>query len=250
MSNNITNVIGTNCLNTDSAGLLNILEQKISCKDTVIAVDFTNVHIVTARKVEEDFQHMTEHNDYFVPDSQVLKWVVNLFGGSMTDRVYGPDFLNFTIKNSAESTTHYFLGASQVCLDKLITNCKIWRPNLKVRGSHNGYFTDEENQAIIDDINRCKADFIWVGLGTPKRQEWIFKNRHKIHRGVLLAVGFAFDVNAGTKSDAPQWMQPLGLTWLHRLVCEPKRLWWRYLKYNTIFLYFVLVQKLRQKKCK
>lgn len=60
----------------------------------------------------------------------------------------------------------------------------------------------------------------------------------------MLAVGFAFVVNAGTKKDAPQWMQPLGLTWLYRLCSEPRRLWWRYLKYNSIFVFYLAKQKL------
>ena len=240
----ITNVIGTPCLNTSHRELLTLLEERVGGKDQLLTVEFTNVHITAARKVEKDVRDITEQYDFFVPDSQILKWAVNLCGGSMQDRVYGPDFLNYGIYHTSKTTKHYFLGASQDCLEKLIANSKDWNSNFQIVGSHNGYFKPKDEDRIADDINACDPDFIWVGLGTPKQQEWIARNRSRITRGALLAVGFAFDVNAGTKKDAPQWMQPLGLTWLYRLCSEPRRLWWRYLKYNSIFVYYLIKQKL------
>jgi len=81
---------------------------------------------------------------------------------------------------------------------------------------------------VIAEINRLSPDFIWVGFGTPKQQAWIKRNKSLIRRGVVLTVGFAFDVNAGMKPDAPAWMQRLGLTWVFRLWSEPRRLGPRY----------------------
>ena len=75
------------------------------------------------------------------------------------------------------------------------------------------------------------------------QQAWIHQHKDQIKRGLLLAVGFAFDVNAGTKPDAPMWMQNMGLGWLFRLLSEPRRLFGRYLYYNTMFL-FLLVRGL------
>ena len=109
-------------------------------------------------------------------------------------------------------------------------------------GRHHGYFGDDEDAAIVGEINSLSPDFIWVGLGTPKQQRWIAANRDAIGRGALLAVGFAFDVNAGTKSDAPRWVQRLGLTWLFRLLAEPGRLAGRYFKYNSLYLWFLARQ--------
>jgi len=72
------------------------------------------------------------------------------------------------------------------------------------------YAIDEAK--IVAGINRLSPDFIWIGLGTPKQQDWIHRHKDEIKRGVLFAVGFAFDVNAGLKRDAPGWMQRGGLT--------------------------------------
>ena len=96
-------------------------------------------------------------------------------------------------------------------------------------------------QLTADEINRLSPDFIWVGFGTPKQQAWVKRHKHLLRRGVILTVGFAFDVNAGMKPDAPGWMQRLGLTWVFRLASEPRRLAPRYLRYNFLFLWYLLV---------
>jgi N-acetylglucosaminyldiphosphoundecaprenol N-acetyl-beta-D-mannosaminyltransferase len=94
----------------------------------------------------------------------------------------------------------------------------------------------EDDEEVLAEIKAKRPDFIWVGLGTPKQYGWIARTKHRLDHGTLLAVGFAFDVNAGMKPDAPAWMQKYGLTWIHRMVSEPRRLLGRYLKWNSLFL--------------
>ena len=240
-----TNVIGTRCLNTSHADLTERLEAHATDADAgPLSVDFTNVHIVTMRRTDPAFGADTSKVDWFVPDSQILKWAVNLRGGGMEERVYGPDFLAYAIRHCSPDTTHYFLGASQECLDLLLEKLKEARPELKIVGSHNGYFGDDDNDTIIKDVEACDPDWVWVGLGTPKQQSWINAHKKRFSRAALLAVGFAFDVNAGTKKDAPEWMGRFGLTWLYRLASEPRRLFVRYFYYNTMFLWLLLRQAL------
>lgn len=239
----ITNVIGTPCLNTSHEDLTCRLEQRR--KDSAaeaLSVDFTNVHIVTMRHTDAGFAEDTSEVDWFVPDSQILKWAVNLRGGKMRERVYGPDFLTFAVRHCSADTRHYFLGASQDCLDLLLEKLREARADLNIVGSHNGYFGDDQNDAVIADIEACDPDWVWVGLGTPKQQRWINTHKSRFRRAALLAVGFAFDVNAGTKKDAPAWMGKCGLTWLYRLCSEPRRLFVRYFYYNTTFLWLLFLQ--------
>jgi N-acetylglucosaminyldiphosphoundecaprenol N-acetyl-beta-D-mannosaminyltransferase len=107
---------------------------------------------------------------------------------------------------------------------KLVRVFRELNPAVQIVGARDGYFKPADEPAILAEINRLSPDFIWVGLGTPKQQDWIHRHKGAIARGVLFAVGFAFDVNAGTKPDAPAWMQRTGLTWLHRMCSEPRRL--------------------------
>ena len=233
----IIEVISTPCLVTDSADLTARLTERCRQPESgTCSVDFTNVHIVAMRQVHEDFREDTSNVDWFVPDSQILTWAVSWLGGIGNERVYGPAFLDYFVRNADASLTHYFLGASQECLDQLLVKLKEKRPELKIVGSHNGYFKEDEEEAINDDINRCQPDIVWVGLGTPKQQSWARRNKDKVNAGAILAVGFAFDVNAETKSDAPDWMGKCGVLWLYRLMSEPRRLFKRYAVYNSLFL--------------
>ena len=131
-----------------------------------------------------------------------------------------------------------------------------WNPDTQIVGSCHGQFDtdgrlkDGGDDALLAELNALSPDFIWVGLGTPKQQAWIHRHKHRLNRGVLLGVGFGFDVNAGTKRDAPEWMQRRGLTWLFRLATEPRRLAGRYFKYNSLFMLFLLWDALRGKSGK
>ena len=240
-------VLATECTETTYRGLKDdLVEHCRSRGERPLAIDFTNVHIVALRERDAAFRRKTDSMDLFIPDSMVLTWAVNWRGGRMPDRVYGPQFLSYMIEQSPRHVRHYFLGASQECLDQLLVRIGERNPHFQVVGSHHGYFGPGEEEAVLDDLNAAEPDLIWVGLGTPRQQEWIHRVQNRGRGGALLAVGVAFDVNAGTKRDAPPWMQNAGLTWLYRLSQEPRRLWKRYLFYNTVFLHGLLMQRLRE----
>lgn len=203
------------------------------------AVDLTNTQVVTMRRHDPGFEEITSRFDYFIPDGMPLIWCLNRKGAELTDRVYGPTFMRHCITQSPAPFTHYLLGGSNECLARLKARFIEADPNVQIVGMHHGYFRPEDDDSIVAEINRLSPDFVWVGLGTPKQQDWIHRNKECIRRGVLLAVGFAFDVNAELKSDAPQWMQQSGLTWVYRIWTEPRRLLSRYLRYNSLFIYYL-----------
>ena len=91
-------------------------------------------------------------------------------------------------------------------------------------------------------INESGADLVWVCLGSPKQERWIYEHRDSLNAPALLAVGMAFDIAAGRKKRAPAFFRRAGLEWLHRLFQEPGRLWKRYLVYNALFLFAVMGQ--------
>lgn len=87
-------------------------------------------------------------------------------------------------------------------------------------------------------IQEANADFVWVALGGGRQERWIANNLWRHKRGVFVAVGDAFELLSGKRPFAPDWMQKVGLTWLYRLCQEPRRLWSRYLRYNSMYLYY------------
>jgi N-acetylglucosaminyldiphosphoundecaprenol N-acetyl-beta-D-mannosaminyltransferase len=210
--------------------------------DKCEVVDFSNTHITTLRLTDTAFRHITGSVDHFIPDSMPLTWCVNLAAGEkvMPDRVYGPEFMKRCLRASPSDVRHYFLGASEECLRDLITVAKQNNPDLSICGSHHGYFTQEDWPAVAEKIQSAGPHVVWVGLGTPKQQEFTAWAKDRLSQVWLLNIGFAFDVNAGHKTDAPKWMQSMGLTWLFRLASEPGRLAPRYAKYNSLFLLYAL----------
>lgn len=240
------NVIGTDCAMTSCSDLTDYLKQACADRSRKLSIDFTNTQIAAMRRDDPGFADVARVFDHFVPDSQVLTTAMNWLrpskaasatGRSRGDRVYGPTFLRECVLHSPRPLTHYFLGGSEECLQKLCANLNKQNPDLDIVGSHHGYFAVEDESAIVEEINRLSPDFVWIGLGTPLQQQWISRNAPAIGRGMICAVGFAFDVNAGTKNDAPEWMQNAGLGWFHRLCSEPGRLWKRYLRWNSRFLW-------------
>ena len=231
-------ILGTPVRATSYEELTAFCQSKVKDAST-FSVDFTNTQIVTMRRLDSRFQEETSKVDYFIPDGMPLIWCLNLQKAGLSDRVYGPTFMRYCVTHSPEPFTHYFLGGSEECLEKLEASFRKWQPNVRIVGRQHGYFKEEDSPRIVDEINRLSPDFVWIGLGTPKQQAWIHQHKDAIHRGAVLAVGFAFDVNAGTKPDAPIWMQRNGLGWLYRLCSEPKRLLGRYAYYNSMFRYLL-----------
>jgi N-acetylglucosaminyldiphosphoundecaprenol N-acetyl-beta-D-mannosaminyltransferase len=197
------------------------------------------------RRHEPAFRELTGAYDHFPPDGMPLVWCLNRAGASLRDRVYGPTFMMEFLRRVPGEFTHYLLGGSEQCGARLRETFLRMNPAIKFVGAFHGkcnpagLLEGAAEQTVIEEINRLSPDFIWVGFGTPKQQAWLKRHKALIRRGVILTVGFAFDVNAGMKPDAPLWMQRFGLTWIFRLWSEPRRLGPRYLRYNFLFLFYL-----------
>jgi N-acetylglucosaminyldiphosphoundecaprenol N-acetyl-beta-D-mannosaminyltransferase len=226
------------------------------CRDwargpSCVSMEFANTQIVTLRRHDPRFRDLTAAYDHFIPDGMPLVWCLNRAGASLPDRVYGPTFMREFLTQAPAGSTHYLLGGSEECGARLRERFGRANPAIRFVGSFHGrcgldgLLEGDAEQRVMADLDRVSPDYIWVGFGTPKQQAWIKQHAHRIKRGVILTVGFAFDVNAGMKPDAPLWMQRLGLTWMSRLLSEPKRLGPRYAKYNFLFLWYLLADGLR-----
>jgi len=196
----------------------------------------------------ETLRHIVNQAFVVTPDGMPTVWIGKKKGFPNIRRVYGPDLMKDVCQLSQEKGyKNYFFGATKNVLQKLDETLKIDFQNLNICGSYAPPFVDRidiEDQEVINSINEQQPDIIWVGLGSPKQDLWMAKNRDQLNASVLIGVGAAFDFVSNTKKQAPHWMQKSGLEWLFRLCCEPKRLWRRYLIGNTKFIYFYLKQSL------
>ncbi len=166
--------------------------------------------------------------------------------GFTCDRCAAPDIMGPIFEEGLQrGATHYFYGGKdEEVLTKLRENLEKQFPGIKIVGMYCPPFrplTEEEDAAVCQEINDLHPDFLWVGIGAPKQEMWMWRHREKIHGTRMLGVGAGFNFFAGTLKKAPKWVEKAGLEWLYRLTKEPKRLWNRYV--NGGFKYLKLSRK-------
>lgn len=207
--------------------------------DRATALAASNTHIISTARADPEFAAVMRRFDVVLPDGTPLVWLLNSRGAGLPDRVYGPYFMRYTLKNAPRPWRHFFFGGSQETLDRLCHNARLLNPDIEIAGALSPPFrawSDDERQSFIDQINEARPDFIWVALGGERQERWIAEHLGKIRRGLMCAVGDAFALLAGERDFAPTTLQQAGLTWLYRLLQEPQRLFARYLKHNTLFI--------------
>jgi N-acetylglucosaminyldiphosphoundecaprenol N-acetyl-beta-D-mannosaminyltransferase len=200
-----------------------------------------NVHTVMASDEDAELRSALLGSSMNVPDGQPLVWAINALGHSLAERVYGPELMSRTCARGASTGQRMYLygGRNQGALVQLALNLRQRFPGVKIVGGYSPPhrpLTNEEADAVAEEINRSRADVVWVGIGVPKQEKWMAAMRDRLETSVLVGVGAAFDFHAGLVPQAPNWIQEAGLEWAYRLAHEPRRLWRRYTRYNPRFM--------------
>src|SRR5918997_4286592 len=198
-------------------------------------------HTIMVCDEDPELREAVLNSSITVPDGQPLVWAMNALGGDLHDRVYGPELMARYCEHAADTGARMYLygGRNQGALVQLALNLRQRFPGVKIVGGYSPPFRElsgDEQEAIVEEINRSNADVVWVGVGAPKQEKWMAAMRDRLDAPVLVCVGAAFDFHAGLVPPAPGWMQNLGLEWVYRLSKEPRRLWRRYARYNPRFV--------------
>ena len=187
------------------------------------------------------YRDLVNAADMVTPDGMPVAWLVRSKGYPYVERTYGPDLMRILCRRPG--LRHYFFGATPQVLKGLEQNLKKDFSGIAIAGRISPPFHPQaqlEDEETRTAINQARPDILWISLGSPKQDFWMKLNRDRLEAPVMVAVGAAFDFLAGTKPQAPRWMQKTGFEWLFRLCCEPKRLWRRYLVGNSLFVYYLL----------
>ncbi len=243
-------ILGTdiNVLNMDQT-VSYIQEYLEELKGHYICV--SNVHTTVMAYRDSEYRAVQNGAAMNLPDGKPLSLVQKLSGMKHAARVPGPDLMPRIFELSEErGYRHFFYGSKPQTLECLKKELSIKFPKLNIVGMYSPPFhplTVDEDEQIIEMINETQADFIWVGLGAPKQENWMATHDGKLC-GVMLGVGAGFDFHAGTTKRAPKWMQELCMEWLYRIMQDPKRLLPRYLDTNFFFISHVIQEKIFKKK--
>lgn len=183
-----------------------------------------NPEFVMLALKDAKFMQILNESDLNIADGIGVVIGSKMLGTPLRERVAGYDLTQriFSVIKNTKKTV-YFLGSSEENVKKAKENMEKKYRGLKIIGYHNGYFTDEQDNIIIEEINSLKPDLILVGLGCPRQEKWIYENREKINTKVMIGVGGSFDVMSGNVKRAPKIFIKLNLEWFYRLITQPTR---------------------------
>jgi N-acetylglucosaminyldiphosphoundecaprenol N-acetyl-beta-D-mannosaminyltransferase len=182
-----------------------------------------NVEIVMAARLDGELKRALNGSDFSVGDGVGLVWASRVLGRPLPERVSGIDLMMDVLSDAPKHGLRVFLlGSTQEIVDAAAKRIRS-AMNTEVSGLHHGFFSPEEEPEIVDSILRARPHIIFVGMGSPRQELFMARNVGLIGRGVMVAVGGSFDVISGAKRRAPSLLRKLGLEWMFRLICEPRR---------------------------
>lgn len=206
----------------------------------------SNVHTTVMSYENEEYRKIQNGAAMALPDGAPLSSYSRRKGYKQAQRVTGPDLMLELFAISKEKGyRHYFYGATEETLQSMREVLERDYPGIEIAGMYAPPFralTPQEDAQIVAKINESRPDFIWIGLGAPKQEEWMYQHMGQL-QGVLIGVGAGFDYLAGYIKRAPRWMQRMSLEWLYRLLQDPKRLWRRYFTSNVKFICLTRMDK-------
>lgn len=239
------NILGLSVAVTNMNETVNYIEENIdNLKGKYICI--SNVHTTVMAYEDKKYRDIQNNAVLILPDGNPLSSFSKKRGFKEAKRVTGPDLMHEIFKLSEEKGyKHYFYGSTEDTLNKLKIKLREKYPKLNVVGMYSPPFKKNislESEEKIKEINQYEANFIWVGLGAPKQEIWMSLHENELN-GLMIGVGAGFDYFTEKIKRAPRWMQRFSLEWLYRLIQEPSRLFMRYLKTNSKFIYLSIIKK-------
>lgn len=211
-----------------------------------LLINTINAHSYNTALKDAFFAEALMKGDALIPDGASIVMACRKLKAKSqpTERIAGWDLFAMEMERlNQKGGTCFFMGSSEKVLKLIREKAKTVYPNIRIETYSPPYkpeFSEEENRAIIEAINRANPDLLWIGMTAPKQEKWAYRHWNELdihcHCGTIGAV---FDFFAGTMERAPLWWQEHSLEWLYRLMKEPKRMWRRYIIGNTLFIWNV-----------
>lgn len=209
-----------------------------------LLINTINAHSYNTALKDTFFAKALMKGDALIPDGASIVMACRKLKAKSqpTERIAGWDLFTMEMERlNQKGGTCFFMGSSEKVLNLIREKAKTAYPNIRIETYSPPYkpeFSEEENRAIIEAINRANPDLLWIGMTAPKQEKWAYRHWNELdihcHCGTIGAV---FDFFAGTMERAPLWWQEHSLEWLYRLLKEPKRMWRRYIIGNTLFIW-------------
>jgi N-acetylglucosaminyldiphosphoundecaprenol N-acetyl-beta-D-mannosaminyltransferase len=197
------------------------------CRRVVV----TGFHGLWEAHKDASYREVLNSAELWVPDGIAPVWVARIRGQHNVRRAPGTEIMSeFFQRANGRGYSSYFYGDTETTLSNLRDKLARRWPGHRVAGTFSPPFrtlTAQEDQEAVERINEARPDVLWVGLGAPRQDRWIYERLSRLKVPVAIGVGAAFGFIAGTVQRCPEWMGSMGLEWVHRFAKEPKKLWKR-----------------------
>ena len=244
------NILGISYSTSDDKDVLDRIHESVSTriKSTIIQPHF--FHAVLGRSDPNIFNLYRKY-DIALPDGYGMYLAGKFLYGkekSFKKIFNGTDLYELLLKEA--NLRHwriFFFGDTEHTLQALKHKFEGLFPGVVIAGTHHG-FVDLGDETVISAINASNSDILLIGMGTPKQDEWLWKHYHELRVPVMMTVGAGIGFMSGEKIRAPKALRKVHLEWLFRFFQEPQRLWRRYFLGIPKFIFYIFLQKARQKR--
>jgi len=223
-----TDILGVRVRRTSLGQTLDDVEEGIRRGRRSYAV-FINVYNVIEARGDAEYRQALNEADFPMADGIPLVWASRVLGQPVGSRCCGPDFLVEMNKRAAEKGyTVFIMCGGDRKAERTAAAFQALHPKIKIVGAWTppwGPIEGENNKYILGELARTQPDILWVGLGAPLQERWVFANRERIEARFTGAVGGAFDYHIGMRKRAPRWMQHRGLEFWYRISQDPSLFW-------------------------
>lgn len=223
------------------------MDETIECVDEIIAAGIPTQHVViNASKVnlmneDGDLAAIVNGCPLINADGSSIVWAAKKLGVPVSERVTGCDlFQELIAVAAAKGYKVYLFGAKEEVVVEVKRLLEEKYPKLRIVGYRNGYFTEDDEPRMVDEMAASGADMMFVAFPSPKKEYWVHKYLGELEIPFVMGVGGSFDIVAGKTNRAPTWVQRIGMEWLYRFAQEPRRMWRRYVIGNAKFIAYTL----------
>ena len=211
-------------INIDEAGKITkeLIENSNKSCELIVA---PNVEFIMTAQKDKEFFDILKSAKLATPDSVGVEIAGKLQKKPLKQRIPGQAYFRKVLEcGEKEGWTFYLLGGKGDTVQKAIDNIKKMYPKINIVGAHEGFFEKDSEQQVIDEINTLQPNVLFVAMGAPAQEKWIYKHKNELKVDVSAGQGGTFDYEAGNIRRAPRWIQKIGMEWFWRLILQPSRI--------------------------
>lgn len=233
----VVQIFGVNIRNLDENSALKYMEQAVTTSEKqTCCMFFVNSHTLNLAYENPNYRDVLNSSSVTFGDGTGVRWGAKTFGHRMKANLNGTDLVPQFLNQQRDYNLRVFLlGGKPRLIELAASYLQNNFSNVQVSGFHHGYFTEGENDDVIQLINSTYPHLLLVGMGNPNQENWIYNNRDKIKVPLVIGVGGLFHYWAGDLTRSPKYLRDLGMEWMGILLQQPYK-WERYIKYSPRFL--------------